>query len=119
MIASIENGSLVVPRLLEQVEVAPPAGVTPVTAQQAATLRTLLRGVVTDGSAALLADLPGPDVIAKTGTAEFAAKNRSTATHAWMIAAQGDLAVAVFVDLGSSGSGTAGPIIEDFLRAAQ
>ena len=39
-------------------------------------------------------------------------------THAWMVAAQGDLAVAVFVDLGSSGSGTAGPILEQFLRAA-
>jgi hypothetical protein len=35
-----------------------------------------------------------------------------------MVAAQGDLAVAVFVDVGSSGSGTAGPILEAFLRAA-
>ena len=35
-----------------------------------------------------------------------------------MIAAQGDLAVAVFVDEGESGSGTAGPILEPFLRAA-
>ncbi len=30
----------------------------------------------------------------------------------------GDLAVAVFVDLGSSGSGTAGPLLERFLRGA-
>jgi hypothetical protein len=36
-----------------------------------------------------------------------------------MIAAQGDLAVCVFVDVGESGSGTAGPIVEAFLRAAQ
>ena len=35
-----------------------------------------------------------------------------------MIAAQGDLAVAVFVDEGESGSGTAGPILESFLREA-
>ena len=35
-----------------------------------------------------------------------------------MIAAQGDLAVAVFVDDGESGSGTAGPILESFLREA-
>jgi hypothetical protein len=34
-----------------------------------------------------------------------------------MVAAQGDLAVAVYVDLGASGSGTAGPILERFLRA--
>lgn len=119
VIASIQDGSLVVPRLVDQVEVAPPDGVTPVTTQEAATLRTLLRGVVTDGSGALLSDLPGPEVIAKTGTAEFEAADGSTQTHAWMIAAQGDLAVAVFVDLGSSGSGTAGPILEAFLRAAR
>jgi cell division protein FtsI/penicillin-binding protein 2 len=56
-------------------------------------------------------------VIAKTGTAEFE-KNGAILTHAWMIAAQGDLAVAVFVDEGTSGSGTAGPILEQFLRAA-
>ena len=36
-----------------------------------------------------------------------------------MVAAQGDLAVAVFVDDGQSGSGTAGPILEQFLRAAR
>ena len=33
----------------------------------------MLRGVVTDGSGAQLADLPGPPVIAKTGTAEYVA----------------------------------------------
>ncbi|CAN5213629.1 penicillin-binding transpeptidase domain-containing protein [soil metagenome] len=118
VIASIQQGELVVPRLIEQVDVTAPAGVTPVSSAEAAQLRTLLRGVVTDGSGRLLADLPGPDVIAKTGTAEFAADGGSIRTHAWMIAAQGDLAVAVFVDEGSSGSGTAGPIIEGFLRAA-
>ena len=56
-------------------------------------------------------------MIAKTGTAEFD-KDGKTLTHAWMVAAQGDLAVAVFVDEGASGSGTAGPILEQFLRAA-
>ncbi len=119
VIASIENGSLVVPRLLEQVDVSPPDGVDPVTKREAATLRTLLRGVVTDGSGRGLLDVPGPEVIAKTGTAEFQAADGGIQTHAWMIAAQGDLAVAVFVDLGDSGSGTAGPIIEGFLRAAR
>ena len=34
------------------------------------------------------------------------------------LAAQGDLAVAVFVGLGGSGSRTAGPLLEEFLRAA-
>jgi len=36
-------------------------------------------------------------------------------THAWMIAAQGDLAVAVFVNDGKSGSQTAGPLLAEFL----
>ena len=35
-----------------------------------------------------------------------------------MIAMQGDLAVAVFVEVGESGSRTAGPLLEQFLRAA-
>ena len=55
-------------------------------------------------------------MIAKTGTAEFE-KDGRLLTHAWMIAAQGDLAVAVYVEEGTSGSGTAGPILEVFLRA--
>jgi hypothetical protein len=36
-----------------------------------------------------------------------------------MIAGQGDLAAAVFVEEGASGSGTAGPILEAFLRTAR
>jgi hypothetical protein len=35
-----------------------------------------------------------------------------------MIATQGDLAVAAFVEEGKSGSQTAGPILEEFLRKA-
>ena len=46
---------------------------------------------------------PGPPVIAKTGTAEFGTGD-DLQTHAWMIAAQGDLAVCVFVEIGESGS---------------
>ncbi|MFC4785999.1 penicillin-binding transpeptidase domain-containing protein [Nocardioides sp. MAHUQ-72] len=118
VIASVQSGSLVVPRLLRSVEVSPPDGVTPVSRAEAASLRSMLRGVVTSGSGSQLADVPGPPVIAKTGTAEFE-KDGKVLTHAWMIAAQGDLAVAVFVDEGESGSGTAGPILEEFLRAAQ
>jgi cell division protein FtsI/penicillin-binding protein 2 len=57
-------------------------------------------------------------VLAKTGTAEFGTR-APLQTHAWMIAARGDLAVAVFVDVGDSGSGTAGPLLERFLRAAR
>lgn len=117
VIASVQAGRTVVPRLLEQVEVSVPAEAPPLTPAEARALQGLLRGVVTDGSGSLLADVPGPAVIAKTGTAEFE-DGGQVRTHAWMIAAQGDLAVAVFVAEGSSGSGTAGPLLEEFLRAA-
>lgn len=118
VIASIQKGDLVIPRLVESVDVSPPDGAAPLTARETSQLRAMLRGVVTSGSGAGLADVPGPPVIAKTGTAEFDSDGELR-THAWMIAAQGDLAVAVFVDLGSSGSGTAGPILEGFLRAVR
>ena len=48
-------------------------------------------------------------MIAKTGTAEYGS-SAPYKTHAWMIAAQDDLAVAVFVNDGPSGSRTAGPL---------
>ena len=117
VIASVQAGSLVIPGLLSSVDVEAP-DVEPLTGGEAAALRSMLRGVVTSGSGSLLADVPGPPVIAKTGTAEFESEGR-VLTHAWMIAAQGDLAVAVFVDRGESGSRTAGPILEAFLRAAR
>ncbi|WP_193612565.1 penicillin-binding transpeptidase domain-containing protein [Nocardioides lijunqiniae] len=117
VVASVQQGSVVVPRLLPSVEVTPP-DVEPLTAGEARELKAMMRGVVTDGSGAGLQDVPGPEVIAKTGTAEFERGGR-VETHAWMIAAQGDLAVAVFVELGASGSRTAGPILEAFLRKAR
>ena len=118
VIASVQAGYTVVPRLIDSVDVSVPDGVQPLTKPEDAQLRELLRAVVTSGSGVGLLDVPGPPVIAKTGTAEFDHGGR-VLTHAWMIAAQGDLAVAVFVDVGSSGSGTAGPVLEAFLRAAR
>ncbi|WP_253945349.1 penicillin-binding transpeptidase domain-containing protein [Nocardioides sp. zg-DK7169] len=118
VIGSVQAGSLVVPRLLEEAEVSAPEDVAPLTGAEARQLRAMLRAVVTDGSGRLLADLPGPPVIAKTGTAEFGASGKVD-THAWMVAAQGDLAVAVFVERGDSGSGTAGPVLAQVLRAAR
>jgi cell division protein FtsI/penicillin-binding protein 2 len=118
VIASVQQGSLVVPHLVEGVDVSAPEGAAPLTDAEVTALRSMLRSVVTDGSGRGLLDVPGPPVIAKTGTAEFGT-GPDLKTHAWMIAAQGDLAVCVFVDVGESGSGTAGPILEAFLRAAR
>lgn len=78
-------------------------------------LRDLMRGVVTNGSARFLADVPAPPVLAKTGTAEYGSATPPR-THAWMIAVHGDLAVAVFVQDGAGGARTAGPLLESFLQ---
>ncbi|WP_372729329.1 penicillin-binding transpeptidase domain-containing protein [Nocardioides sp.] len=117
VIASVQSGRTVIPHLVSSVRSAPD-GVEPLTRAEATQLGALLRGVVTSGSGRGLADVPGPPVIAKTGTAEFE-RDGKILTHAWMIAAQGDLAVAAFVEQGESGSRTAGPILEAFLRAAR
>ena len=90
----------------------------PLSAEEAKALRSMMRAVVTEGSGRSLADLSGPDVIAKTGTAEYG-NDDPLKTHAWMIAAQGDLAVAVFVNTGQSGSKTAGPLLKEFLAGAR
>jgi cell division protein FtsI/penicillin-binding protein 2 len=113
--ASASAGHVVVPQLLPDhaASVDPPR---PLTRDEAAQLRSMMRSVVTEGSGSGLSDLPG-EVLAKTGTAEFGT-SEPLQTHAWMIAAHGDLAVAVFVDVGESGSHTAGPILEEFLRRA-
>ena len=118
VIASVQAGELVVPRLVKSVESSPPEEAEPLAAGELSMLRDMLRRVVQSGSGAMLADVLGPPVMAKTGTAEFNDDDGDLRTHAWMIASQGNLAVAVFVELGDSGSGTAGPILEAFLRAA-
>ncbi|MEO5854051.1 MAG: penicillin-binding transpeptidase domain-containing protein [Nocardioides sp.] len=117
VMASIQAGRTVVPRLIETVPVEVPAEAEPLAPAEAEALRGMLRTVVTSGSGSGLLDVPGAPVLAKTGTAEFDLDGERL-LHAWMVAAQGDLAVAVYVDIGESGSRTAGPLLEQFLRAA-
>lgn len=96
----------------------PSAGaVEPVTAKEAALLVDMMRAVVTSGHAGFLAEVPGEPVGAKTGTAEFGDDNPPK-THAWIVAVQGDLAVAVFVEDGGLGATTSGPLLKQFLTAA-
>jgi len=133
--ASVGKGSTVVPRLVvlpegtpapepsdteqpepDSSEAARPQ--VPLTADEAATLKSLMRSVVTEGGATFLQDVPGEEVAAKTGTAQFGEAD-NLQNHVWMIAVQGDLAVAVFVDIGDYGSTTAGPLMKAFLEAAQ
>jgi cell division protein FtsI/penicillin-binding protein 2 len=115
--ASVAAGTTVRPTLLAQeadpVESdLPEAPAAPLTADEAAQLSAFMRAVVTDGGGSFLQDVPGEPVGAKTGTAQY---GDGSTNHAWMIAVQGDLAVAVFVETGDYGSTTAGPLLEAFL----
>lgn len=116
--ASISKGAPVAPVIVTGHDAREPSPSGPgLTDDERAQMLDMLRAVVTEGGATLLADVPGAPVSAKTGTAEFGEPDESgtLATHAWMIAVQGDLAVAVFVERGSGGSSVAGPVMRDFL----
>jgi len=120
--ASVAAGRTVVPRLVaaaaddvsEDSEATDLPDASPLTAEEAAALQGMMRAVVTEGGAKVLADVPGEPVLAKTGTAQFGGDD-DLRNHAWMIAVQGDLAVAVFVGEGDYGSTTAGPLMRAFL----
>ncbi|MFE9691372.1 penicillin-binding transpeptidase domain-containing protein [Micromonospora sp. NPDC005806] len=91
-----------------------PAG-PPLRAESVAALKTMMRAVVTSGTASALKDVPGKPVYGKTGTAEY--DNNPAHTHAWFVGWQGDVAFAVFVEQGGSSAASAVPVSERFLRA--
>lgn len=76
-------------------------------------LRALMRSTVTDGTATVLAGLPG-EVGAKTGTAEV---SLSAPNNGWLVAYRGNVAVACIVEQGITGSGSAGPVVRDLFDA--
>jgi cell division protein FtsI/penicillin-binding protein 2 len=84
------------------------------TTDEAATLRGLMGGVVQEGSATALQDVPGI-VGAKTGTAQFGDGSKA---HVWMLAITNDLAAVVFIEEGELGSTTAGPVMHEFLTGS-
>jgi cell division protein FtsI/penicillin-binding protein 2 len=94
---------------------ASPAGGRALDGAAVATLRDLMRAVVTDGTGTALKGVPGPPVHGKTGTAEFGTKNPPD-THAWFTGYQDDLAFAVIVEDGGFGAKVAAPIAADFLE---
>ncbi len=111
--ASVSAGHTVSPWLVEPTgeEAADEAPAGDLTADEAATLRSLMNGVVQEGSATALQDVPGI-AGAKTGTAQFGDGNKA---HVWMLAITDDLAAVVFIEEGELGSTTAGPVMHEFL----
>ncbi|WP_380169744.1 penicillin-binding transpeptidase domain-containing protein [Jannaschia sp. R86511] len=116
--ASFADGTWTAPRLVLEPAPQPAAEPPALDAERAATVRELMRAVVTDGTASALADVPGDPVHAKTGTAEYGTEV-PPGTHAWVIGFQGDVAFAVLVEDGGSGSRVAVPVAETFLRLLQ
>ncbi|WP_030410912.1 penicillin-binding transpeptidase domain-containing protein [Streptomyces sp. NRRL S-1448] len=86
---------------------------TPLPRKVVAQLRTMLRTTVTDGTARVLAGLPG-DIGAKTGTAEV---SDDAPNNGWLAAHRGNVALACVVEQGVTGGGSAGPVIRDLLSA--
>jgi cell division protein FtsI/penicillin-binding protein 2 len=78
-------------------------------------LQQMMRRTVTSGTA-IRVDLPGAQVHAKTGTAEYA-DDGGTGTNAWMIGYRGDLAFAVLVENGASGAHDASPVVKALLES--
>ncbi|MBO1756694.1 penicillin-binding transpeptidase domain-containing protein [Allobranchiibius sp. CTAmp26] len=116
--ASVAHGARVTPYVLpDHKPTVSKQPTTPLTAAETTSLRALMRAVVTEGGATGLQSVPGGPVMAKTGTAEYGTGNPPQ-THSWMIAFQGDLAIAVFVETGGYGGVTCLPIVKSFLTAA-
>jgi Penicillin binding protein transpeptidase domain/NTF2-like N-terminal transpeptidase domain len=110
---AIENGTWRPPQLV--ISPAAPQTAQPRTLSPAllATLRPMMRAVVTIGTAAGVGFPPG--VYGKTGTAEYGSGSNPP-THAWFIGYRGDLAFAVIVEGGGVGADASGPIANAFVR---
>jgi cell division protein FtsI/penicillin-binding protein 2 len=111
MAGAVQNGNWHPPRLAAE---AKPAAPRPVGPAVAASLRGLMRAVVSEGTAAP-AHLPG-GTAGKTGTAEFGTGD-PLPTHAWFVGYRGDLAFAVVVEGGGVGGRVAAPIAGRLLAA--
>lgn len=107
--ASVSAGRTTVPYLVKSNQ--PEQKGKPLTDAEARDLRTMMGAVVSAGSGRSLNGLVDG---AKTGTAEYGTDNPPK-THAWMIAYNDDLSIAMMVTDGASGSGAAGPYIKDLL----
>ena len=114
--AAVARGQFVQPRLVTEPAPSAPAADGPKLAPTSLQpLHTMMREVVTKGTATALADVPGKPVSGKTGTAEF--KDGAAETHAWFVGWQDGLAFAVMVEKGGAGAEAAVPIAERFLTA--
>ena len=111
--AAIDDGTWLPPRLVTDPalrQVTAPHALSPAVL---ATLRPMMRAVVTSGTAAGVGFPAG--VYGKTGTAQYG-NGPNPPSHGWFIGYRGDVAFAVLVEGGGTGADSAGPIANAFLR---
>jgi cell division protein FtsI/penicillin-binding protein 2 len=114
--AAVQRGKFQQPKLVtDPAPEHPAADGAALDSAAVASVRTMMREVVTNGTGTGLREVPGKPVFGKTGTAEF--NNGSDATHAWFVGWQGDIAFAVLVQKGGAGAEAAVPIVDRFLTA--
>ncbi|MEU6642275.1 penicillin-binding transpeptidase domain-containing protein [Saccharomonospora sp. NPDC046836] len=101
--ATVAAGKTPVPSLLRGMRTEASHLGEPLNADVLGALRTMMREVVTDGTASALSGLPG--VHGKTGTAQF---GDGTQSHGWFAGYQGDVAFAVLL----VGAGTSKPAVD-------
>src|SRR5690606_38104205 len=113
---SIQAKSTVQPKLvLEPAPQAPAKPASTLTEKEAEQLSTMMAEVVDHGTLKDLKSAGSGKIIGKSGTAEY---DSETNAHAWAIAAQGDLAIAAFVEDGDGGAQSAGPLVKSMLEEA-
>ena len=114
MAATAANGAMPMPTLIRGTRTTVDQPVIPRSAGVQSAVRTLMRSVVTDGTASTLQD--AGEVFAKTGTADFIDTDGKDKAHAWTIGYRGDLAFSVLVVAGNSSQLTT-LIADKFLKA--
>jgi len=124
--ASVAAGHTITPYLLVDADgtpiidpssdqTTPTSAPQPLSADEVTQLRAMMADVLNYGTAASTG-LKGLLDGAKTGTAEFT-QDGKTLTHAWLIGFNGQYAICAYVDVGSFGATTAGPIVKAFLTS--
>ena len=119
--AVANDGEMMAPSFVERLEnhtgtwsetVAPESLGNVMTANEAAQLKELMKGVVRNGTGTGLADLPY-DIAGKTGTAEYGNTEEENA-HSWFVGfsntGSSDIVVAVIIEDGGYGSTAALPV---------
>lgn len=116
VVASVQAKSTVQPKLVVSPEPKEPAKpASELTEKEAEDLATMMGEVIDHGTLKDLNTLSGSKIIGKSGTAEYDSERNA---HAWAIVAQGDIAVAAFVEDGEGGAQSAGPLVKAVLEAA-